>query len=111
MEAHLRKVRLAPGLEVDAAVARARFDPDVEAALYFCCVETLQHAGRTGSETPSTIRLVAAAGWLELTVPAPSPTGLRDVTDGIEALGGAVERRPGATLLARIPMAPAARYA
>ncbi len=111
MEAHLRKVRLAPGLEVDAAVARARFDPDVEAALYFCCVETLQHAGRTGSETPSTIRLVAAAGWLELTVPAPSPTGLRDVTDRIEALGGAVEPRPGATLLARIPMAPAARYA
>ena len=86
-------------------------DPDVEAALYFCCVETLQHAARTGSETPSAIRLVAAAGWLELTVPAPSPTGLGDVTDRIEALGGAVEPRTGATLLARIPMGAAARYA
>jgi len=111
LEAHLRKVGLPPGLEVDAALARARFDPDVEAALYFCCVETLQHAARTGSETPCAIRLVAAAGWLQLTVPAPSPTGLRDVTDRIEALGGVVEPRPGATLLARIPMAPAARYA
>ena len=105
LEAHIRKAGLAAGLEVGPGVAGARFDPQLEATLYFSCVESLPRAaGGELPEGPITIRLVAADGRLELTVPKPGLAALREVADRVEALGGSVEEVVEGVLLARIPV-------
>jgi len=44
LEAHMRKLGV-PG-ELSERLNSARFDPDVEAAVYFCCIQALQNAVR-----------------------------------------------------------------
>src|SRR5207302_934837 len=46
LRAQLTKSSADIRLEVDAILARARFDPPVEAAIYFCCLEALQNAAK-----------------------------------------------------------------
>jgi PAS domain S-box-containing protein len=104
------------GLEaaLDAATRRAglpvrleargigRFGPEVEAAVYFCCVEALQNAAKhagagaratvTVSRTPSTLEFSVeddGAGF----VPAHTRQryGLANLRDRVEALGGTSE--------------------
>lgn len=105
LEAHIRKAGLAAGLDVGPDVAGVRFDPQVEATLYFSCVESLPRvAGGESPLSPITIRLVATDGWLELTVPRPGPAALREVADRVEALGGSAEEVVDEMLLARIPL-------
>ena len=105
LEAHIRKAGLAAGLDVGPDVAGVRFDPQVEATLYFSSVESLPRvAGGASPLSPITIRLVATDGWLELTVPRPGPAALREVADRVEALGGSAEEVVDGMLLARIPL-------
>jgi signal transduction histidine kinase len=106
VEAHLRKVGLAAELRVGPEVAGSRFDPQVEAALYFCCVEALQAAGGDGDQ-PVAIGLEASDGWLELTAPAPGPASLRDLADRVEAVSGTVTGGLDGLLIVRVPAAPA----
>ena len=105
LEAHLRKAGLTAQLEVAPEVAAARFDPEIEAALYFSCIESLQRTPeRESGDRPLPIRLIAASGWLELTVPMPGPVELREVADRVEALGGTAAEGQEGTLVARIPL-------
>jgi signal transduction histidine kinase len=57
LEAHIRKLG-GPG-ELSNQLNGARFDPDIEAAVYFCCVQALQNAVRhaPGSRVEVTIAL------------------------------------------------------
>jgi signal transduction histidine kinase len=98
------------GLEVtvDAdGVARSR--PEVEAAVYFCCLEALQNAAKhAGADAHVDVRLARANGQLRFEVAddgagydvdsiGPS-AGLQNMADRIGALGGEVhiESAPGA---------------
>ncbi len=85
-----------------------RYRPDLEAAVYFCCLEALQNAGKhAGPGAKATVRLTAEDGRLRFEVSddgrgfAPAPangnSGLKNMTDRIGALGGQIqiESSPG----------------
>jgi signal transduction histidine kinase len=104
------------GLEaaLDAAARRAglrvrldargvgRFGPEVEAAVYFCCVEALQNAAKhAGAGARVTVALSRTPHTLEFSVEDDGvgfvPTqaapgyGLANLRDRVEALGGTPE--------------------
>lgn len=97
---------LAVTVDVDG-VDRCR--PEVEAAVYFCCLEALQNASKhAGAEANVDVRLARADGHLRFEVTddgtgydaasiGPS-SGLQNMTDRIGAIGGElhIESEPGA---------------
>ncbi len=105
LEAHIRKWTPAASLEVEEP-ARARFDPQAEAAVYFCCAAALKEAARSGA------REVDVSLWLDHTSLAfavrrsgdargaeegeGSPDSvLLDMVDRVEALGGRLDLARG----------------
>ncbi len=104
--------------QVSAEGAR-RFPPDLEAAVYFCCLEALQNASKHAGEGASaTVALSEADGELRFEVSddgvgfelrsARASAGLQNMTDRIGALGGVlrVESDPGAgtRVIGRVPI-------
>jgi signal transduction histidine kinase len=89
---------------IDASLAcegTARYRAEVEAAVYFTCVEALQNAAKhAGSDAHAAVRLSQRNGSLEFEVaddgagfdPARTglPGGLQNMTDRIGALGGSL---------------------
>jgi signal transduction histidine kinase len=93
--------------KVTVAVAR-RFDPGVEAAVYFCCLEAMQNAAKhAGSAATLTVRVAHDRASLEFAVSDDGagfdPAGLAagngfvNMRDRLGALGGAldVDSAPG----------------
>ena len=89
-----------------------RYRPELEAAVYFCCLEALQNASKyAGEGATATVRLEESEGWLRFEVaddgvgfdPSNGSTGagLQNMADRIGALGGEV--RLGRNL-ARAPL-------
>ena len=83
---------------IEAPAAR-RYDPEIEATVYFCCLEALQNAGKhAGQGARATIRLREEEDALLFEVaddgsgldPArtSSGTGFTNMRDRLEALGG-----------------------
>jgi signal transduction histidine kinase len=104
LQAHIAKVGM--GAEVYAdSVATTRFDPQVEAAVYFCCREALQNASKHAPGADVSLRLVYQGGLLGFSVtdtgdgfdPAAvhEGSGLHNLADRLEALGGHLEVRSG----------------
>ena len=99
-----------------------RYPQDVEAAVYFCCLEALQNIAKYAQATAATVTLGAAAGFLSFDVrdngagfdpdTVPRGSGLQNMSDRLDALGGtlAVTSAPGdgTTLRGRLPVDPAA---
>ncbi len=86
-----------------------RYPEDVEVAVYFCCLEALQNIVKHGGESAAaTVRLWRRNGRLRFEVrdsgvgfdagAAGGGTGLTNMRDRIEAIGGTLElrSRPGA---------------
>jgi signal transduction histidine kinase len=104
---HLRKLEAPVRLEGPPAVATARFAPQVEAAVYFCCVQALHDAASRAPHGPITVSLEAGDGWLGFAVThlrrGSEPQATRDnlgaqhMVDRVEALGGTllVQTAPG----------------
>jgi signal transduction histidine kinase len=109
-------------LEADGA---GRYPPELEAAVYFCCLEALQNAAKHGGDgARATITLAERDNALAFTVSDDGPgfdtasqngsAGLQNMTDRIGALGGTlrIESAPGngtkitGTLPAVSPPAP-----
>jgi signal transduction histidine kinase len=103
-------------LECDGA---QRYPPELEAAVYFCCLEALQNAAKhAGDGARATIRLsernsamrfeVADNGAGFDSTKAQTSAGLQNMTDRIGALGGnlTIDSQPGAgaTLTGTIPL-------
>ncbi len=102
--------------------APGRLPEQVEAAVYFCCLEALANAGKHAAGATVTITLDAAPGELRFEIvdtgpgfdPAcvPAGAGLSNMADRIGALGGEVVWRsaPGAgtTVVGRAPVPDAA---
>ena len=95
-----------------------RYRQDVEAAVYFCVLEALQNVTKYAEASGAVVHLTQRDGWLEFDVEDdgrgfdPGTTGwgsgLQNMTDRIEALGGAFDVRtgPGAgtTVSCRLPV-------
>ncbi len=104
-------------LETDPAFATARFEHQVEGAVYFCCVEALQNVAQHAAAAPTVVHLSAPDGYLEFTVTDAGPgfdpgrlrpgPGLQTMTDRVRALGGTLEVRSvpgsGTAVAGRIP--------
>jgi signal transduction histidine kinase len=108
-------------LTVDAP-GLGRFDPEVEAAAYFCCLEALQNVQKHAGAPAASVQLQADAGYLIFEISdsgrgfVPRATGktsgIVNMRDRIGALGGELEVHSapgrGTTVRGRIPI-PAAR--
>ena len=100
LEAQTRKAIIPASILVDSSVAGARFDPGVEAAVYFCCVEALR-----GAAAPATVHLSAQDGALTFAVDGAAALGgrLQGLRDRVEALGGGLEAEGSDRLHGWIP--------
>jgi signal transduction histidine kinase len=100
-----------------------RHSPEVESAVYFCCLEALQNVAKYAAATRAWIRLTEDAGTLRFEVgddgggfdPSVTSfgTGLQGMIDRLDAIGGAVrvESAPGegTTVSGKIPIARVGR--
>ena len=100
LEAQARKTAIPASIQVDSSVAGVRFDPGVEAAVYFCCVEALR-----GAATLATVHLSAQDGALTFTVVGAAALDgrLQGLRDRVEALGGGLEAHGSGHLKGWIP--------
>jgi len=94
-----------------------RFGQDVEAAVYFSCLEALQNVAKYANASRATIALSNGGGALTFTVTDDGAgfdrsstsygTGLQGVADRLAALGGALDVRSvsgsGTTVAGRLP--------
>ncbi len=104
VRAHVDRSHLPVEVEGDGVVRYAR---DIEAALYFCCLEALQNATKHGQASKISVRFVDGDGALVLVVEddghgfepgaAGRGAGMRNMSDRLEVLGGSLEvrSRPG----------------
>jgi signal transduction histidine kinase/plastocyanin len=99
--AQARKSSLPVSVEVDELLGTSRFEPDVEAAVYFCALEALANAGKHAGGASIQLRLTFEDGWIVFTVTdsgpgfdpqgPPAGMGLQNMADRMEALGGHLE--------------------
>jgi signal transduction histidine kinase len=99
LQAAAGRASLPTTVEVDGV---GRYRQDVEAAVYFCCLEALQNAGKhAGDAATATVRVVADEGALVFAVEDTGAgfdlaTGVRghgfvNMADRLGAIGGSVE--------------------
>jgi signal transduction histidine kinase len=99
LTAHARRMPL----PVEVHGAETRFAPEVETAVYFCCVEALQNVVKHADATRCRIALSGEDGDLRFEVSddgcgfaadgARAGSGLQNMSDRLEALGGRLEVR------------------
>lgn len=97
LRTQLSRVSPAVGINSDEL---GRYPSEIEAAIYFCCVEALQ--GVTG---PAAVRLVRRSVGVDFSISGCGPLDgrLQRMEDRVEALGGSV-RFDGTTLGGSIPL-------
>jgi signal transduction histidine kinase len=97
-----------------------RYPEEVEAAVYFCCLEALQNIAKYADASAVMIRLSDGSGTLAFEVtddgrgfdPASTGygTGVQGMADRLDALGGSLEVRStpgqGTTVVGRVPILP-----
>ncbi len=95
-----------------------RYDGDVEAAVYFCCLEALQNAGKYAPDAHVTVRIWEESGGLLFSVTDDGPGfdvraaqhghGFVNMMDRLGAIGGAVrwesERGRGTSIRGSVPL-------
>jgi len=102
----------------------ARYGQEVEAAVYFCCLEALQNVQKYAQASGATVRLQDGDGQVVFEVlddgvgfdvdKVARGSGLQNMHDRLEALGGAVtlRSRPGATAVGgTVPISAGRRVA
>lgn len=104
LDSQARKAAGPTTIEVDSV---GRYPQEVEAAVYFCCLEALQNVAKYASASTATIRLLADHGSLRFEVEDDGAgfetarigygTGLQGTADRLDAIGGTLEvqSRPG----------------
>ena len=105
LEAQARKSPLPVTVQPDGV---GRYGPDVESAVYFCCLEALNNVAKYAEASTVEIRLAHANGELRFdviddgrgfdTASKGSGTGLQGMADRLDAIGGRLEiaSAPGA---------------
>ncbi|TME14026.1 MAG: hypothetical protein E6I70_15595 [Chloroflexi bacterium] len=94
---HLRKLNPSITIQGDGI---GRYPSEIEAAIYFCCVEALRGASGTGA-----VRLGGRDDAVDFSISGCGPLDgrLQRMEDRVEALGGSVEF-DGSTLGGSIPL-------
>ena len=92
-----RKATISVSVEADGI---ARYSPDVEAAVYFCCLEALQNVQKYSAADDATVRLSVSNGYLQFEVqdhgkgfdPASTQkgSGLQNMEDRLDAMNGSI---------------------
>ncbi len=115
----LRPVVNRSPLDVElSAEGIGRYDGDVEAAVYFCCLEALQNAGKHAPGARVTVRIWEESGGLLFSVTDDGPGfdvraaqhghGFVNMMDRLGAIGGAVrwesERGHGTSIRGSVPL-------
>ncbi len=115
----LRAVGSRCPLDVDTSVdGIGRFSADIEAAVYFCCLEALQNAAKHAPESHVQLRVWEEEGGLLFTVSDDGPGfdpkvaqaghGFMNMSDRLGAIGGSVRwesaPRVGSTVRGSIPL-------
>ncbi len=122
LESQARKSSVPVSLECDGL---ERYPQEVEAAVYFCCLEALQNISKYADAHTATIRLADGSGTLAFEVtddgrgfdPGSTGfgTGLQGMADRLDALGGSLEVRStpgqGTTVAGRVPQSSDVRIA
>jgi signal transduction histidine kinase len=115
LQAQARRSPVPAVVEADGV---GRHPPEVEAAVYFCCLEALQNAAKYSEAHQVRLRLSDGGGELVFEVTddgrgfdpdaTPKGSGLQNIADRIEALGGRVDVRSapgrGAAVRGRVPI-------
>ncbi|HXO67293.1 MAG TPA: GAF domain-containing sensor histidine kinase [Candidatus Dormibacteraeota bacterium] len=115
LEAQGRKAPIPVEVRADGV---QRYPEDVEAALYFCCLEALQNIAKYAHATTATVRLSASDRELIVMVEdngggfdirsTTKGSGLQNMEDRLDALGGTIdvasEPGSGTRITARIPV-------
>lgn len=115
LEAQARKSPLPVSVAPDGV---GRYPPEIESALYFCCLEALQNVAKYAHATHADIRLSESADELVFEVADDGDgfdtsstrpgTGIQGMGDRMEALGGTLEirseRGAGTTVIGRLPI-------
>ena len=118
LRAHLARSASPAQLDADASVARMRFDPRIEAATYFCCLEALQNTAKHAAGAPVNVHIEADHALLAWEVcdegpgfdtqTAHSGTGLEGMLDRMASVGGTLEVvsviGKGTTIRGRTPL-------
>ena len=113
LDAQARKSSVAVTVESDGL---GRHRQDIEAAIYFCCLEALQNIAKYAEATAATVRLSDDSGNLTFEVTDDGRgfdplstgygTGLQGMADRLDALGGSLEVRSapgrGTTVFGRV---------
>ena len=110
LEAQARKSPLPVTVQPDGV---GRYGPDVESAVYFCCLEALNNVAKYAEASTVQIRLEQATGELRFEVADDGRgfdtsatghgTGLQGMADRLDAIGGSlrVESAPGTGTVVR----------
>ncbi len=116
----LRAVAARSPLDVEVSVeGLPRFSADIEAAVYFCCLEALQNAAKHAAESHVSLRVWEEEGGLLFTVTDDGPGfdpeaaghghGYMNMSDRLGAIGGTVRWEAavphGATVRGSVPLA------
>jgi signal transduction histidine kinase len=98
LEAQARKAAVPARIEPDGV---GRYPQDVEAAVYFCCLEALQNVAKYAGATEAAVRLSEHGGRLSFEIVDDGAgfdadtivrgVGLQGMADRIEAIGGRLE--------------------
>jgi signal transduction histidine kinase len=116
LRSHIQKTGLDAEVHADS-LATTRLETEVEAAVYFCCREALQNASKHAPGAHAVVTLAVQAGCLGFSVADDGPgfdtkvtaegSGLRNLADRLEALGGHLEIRSapgqGTTVAGQVP--------
>jgi signal transduction histidine kinase len=119
LESQVRKASVPVTVHADGI---GRYPQEAEAAAYFCVLEALQNVAKYAAASSVTVRLGEGNGELVFVViddgrgfdptTTPQGSGLQNMRDRLEALGGSVEvvSEPGrgTTVTGRIPVADGA---
>ena len=115
LEAHARKLPVPVLVDAEGV---GRYPQELEAAVYFCCLEALQNVAKYSGGSRAVVRLAEVDGELRFAVEDDGRgfdvagkargSGLQNMADRVEALGGdfRVSSRPnaGTTVAASLPL-------
>jgi signal transduction histidine kinase len=100
LSSQARKATIPVDVDADGL---GRYPQDVEAAVYFCCLEALQNVGKYANATAARITLAEAAGVLRFEVADDGDgfdraavtfgSGMQGMADRLDAIGGSLEVR------------------
>jgi signal transduction histidine kinase len=116
--AHIRKVGAHATVEASDAFGARRFDPDMEAGVYFCCLQAIQNVIRHAGNAACVIRLDLDGDEIAVeihdsgpgfdVVATPRGMGLQIMQDRVDALDGVLDVTSdavnGTTVHIRIPV-------